>query len=379
VLIQKCKAARRRSESESESEPESVVDRKTIAFSHPAKSVIPQHRSDGVGVQAMVRICAQFLAQKNGFEYIHIPFLDVGHSDINERASDRTGQSWPDQWESFLNLGRGCVLLADMADSVGQFRLARDLGSRQDVSWNDFRLIAEKSNSNEPPDGKPPSTTIFRPTIQVCNRAREHGCFFTEDFLKALNARFRSGTYSPSRILFDDEHLDIAIHIRRGDVSEAIGMGQNERMYSERYLDNSFYRELLSTLMIATKNAPLPVRFNVFTDGTQSDFQDFDFSQPELASLSSGDGGTIPGIRFHFGIDTFETLYHLINASVFVPAKSSFSVLAVALGSGIVVVPDSVSEFPMFGLFEEIIQSSKRFHTLESVAKAPSDLHGPVP
>ena len=77
--------------------PELVMDGRYI--------LMPAFRKDGVGIQAMVRICVMLLARQAGATYVHLPFLKLAHQNIDPTDCSLTPEKWAAKWEAFFNLG----------------------------------------------------------------------------------------------------------------------------------------------------------------------------------------------------------------------------------------------------------------------------------
>jgi hypothetical protein len=102
--------------------------------------------------------------------------------------------------------------------------------------------------------------------------------------------------------------VDIAIHIRRGDVSET--------EFSNRYNTNTYYAELIEKI----KNKYPTYTVTIFSEGAYEDFKSIGLD------ISC----------FKLNQDIFETFHSLVTAKVLVQAKSSFSYTAGILNSNTV-------------------------------------------
>jgi len=107
--------------------------------------------------------------------------------------------------------------------------------------------------------------------------------------------------------------IDIAIHIRRGDVSKTREVG--------RYIDNKFYAEVIKKLKVK-----YPVyTITVFSEGKYEDFNDLGLEES----------------CFKLNTDVFESFHSLVSSKVLIIGYSSFSWTAGLINKNIVYHYDS--------------------------------------
>jgi hypothetical protein len=107
--------------------------------------------------------------------------------------------------------------------------------------------------------------------------------------------------------------IDIAIHIRRGDVSKE----EN----SERYTDNSFYVEIIKKLKVKYPTYTI----TIFSEGKYEDFNDLGLEENCLK----------------LNVDIFETFHSLVCSKVLIQSLSTFSYCAGIINENIVYYHDS--------------------------------------
>ena len=115
--------------------------------------------------------------------------------------------------------------------------------------------------------------------------------YYTQNVLNFI----RSCYYS--NIKPDIEPVDIAIHIRRGDVDKG-----------NRYTDNAFYKDKIHQL----KTKYPSYQIAIFSEGEYEEFKDLGIKESEC----------------FLNKDVFETFHHLVCAKILVLSKSSFSYCA---------------------------------------------------
>jgi len=108
-------------------------------------------------------------------------------------------------------------------------------------------------------------------------------------------------TPKPDLTWFDDEHLDIALHIRRGDV----------RKGRKRWRPLSVYNECITSLKRFYGNSAKSMRFHILSEGDLADFR-------EITDVH-------PGMTWHLNDDVKLSYHHMVMADVLVPALSAFS------------------------------------------------------
>ncbi|MEO0648316.1 MAG: hypothetical protein AAFZ17_19555 [Cyanobacteria bacterium J06650_10] len=337
---------------------------------------MPAYRRDGVGIQALVRICVMFLARQVNATYFHIPFLALQH-----QFNDPVGQAlsvleWAEKWEAFLNLGQGeppisalvkqgdrQALARKMADENHQFGkpgvpMRVDLSNFLREASGDSTLLKDISVFDLP---------FFRDTTSKLR--------FDADFVETLQAKFEANGYVPRQLLYSDQYLDVAIHVRRGDIWESYQAGKQKLGEKIRFISEDYYVTLLQRLQsffhtsskVPSNNFSKPVRFHIFSDGTAADFPQFTFVNQAEAYLNTPSGMRIENIQFHLSQNSLDALYHLVKAPVLVPAKSSFSFLAVLLGKSRVLYDDQIREFYQYDFLADYMKNNSRFILLDDL------------
>lgn len=344
-------------------------DSKSISDIEGQCILIPDTRTDGVGIQAMVRICIMFLAQQANAMYVHVPFLKLAHQNIDPVGQSMSTEDWALRWEYFLNLGEDEFQFAALAKKVGKIALAKqflDHNSYFEGPSDDLRhklpYIVEQIR-----DRNLEAQRIWRLNLGICRQPRECKLFLDEGFIQALQQKFRNNGYVPEEILYEDQNLNIAIHIRRGDVWDACQAGSTKGMYTNKLVTQEYYVELLQKLQHIFRSSLKPVHFHIFSDGRHDDFDSFTFKNEHEAYIELQSGRLIKNIKFHLRQSTISTLYHMTKAPIFIPGKSTFSVLAVILGDSHILYDDQITEFYQYLLIEQYMKGNTRFTPLKEL------------
>ncbi len=336
--------------------------------------LMPASSNDGVGIQAMIRICLIFLARKGEGTYIHVPFIGVGHQKIDPIGRDLSREEWASLMEGFLNLGQDEVWITDLADSMGKRSLARHLETRSislvdPVDERENELAATVNSIRDIRFENPASHRVWSLGLEVCRFPVECEMHLDESFIKVLRSKFRKNGYVPKTNFYEKKYLDVAIHIRRGDVWRACKSGSTKRSHTNKLMSQEYYVDLLSDLQSLFSDSVPPVRFHVFSDGKPEDFDDFVFGSEEVASLKLESGLSIENIQFHLCDSTIDSLYHLIEAPILVPGKSTFSVLAILLGESVVLYDERITEFYQYDLLAKYMSGNSRFVSLDGTTE----------
>ena len=131
----------------------------------------------------------------------------------------------------------------------------------------------------------------FEPTVHWCNTPSIYYNYKVLEYIR----NFYYITKKP-----DIGPIDIAIHIRRGDVSKEKNIN--------RYIDNNYYKEKIKKL----KSKYPTFTITVFSEGNYKDFDDLGLEES----------------CFRLNIDIFETFHSLVCSKILIQSYSSFSYCA---------------------------------------------------
>ncbi|MCR5727937.1 MAG: alpha-1,2-fucosyltransferase [Lachnospiraceae bacterium] len=109
------------------------------------------------------------------------------------------------------------------------------------------------------------------------------------------------------RLLYNKGEISVAVHIRRGDVSEGIKKG-NEKL-KKRWLDEDYYISLMGKILGfgSTDN----IRFYIFSEGNKEDFSKI--------NMFNGD------VEFCLDMSPIDSFIHMCRADLLIVGLSSFS------------------------------------------------------
>lgn len=258
----------------------------------------PWGGSCGIGHQFLNWVVAWSLANRYDLEFVHAPFC----GDFLEPQIDVAVK----HWEKFLGFGAGEIREHQLSD-VRRVQLPL-------LSWG-------KDNWDTIDCDNP----IWKDTIKrykndenvllECAKnqfMRIDWPYLQSQTLKEKYWKAREDN-PPIPIVFDKNKMNVAIHIRRGDVSP------NSRAKA-RWVPNSVYVTIINQIRELCGDHAL---FHIYSDGVLNQLQ-------EIAGM--------PDVVMHLRKDIFSTFHHMVIADILVTGQSSLSSLAGYLCDNIKVV-----------------------------------------
>lgn len=135
-----------------------------------------------------------------------------------------------------------------------------------------------------------------------------------------IRPKFHSAHQGENELIYQPENINIAVHIRRGDIAGDISAGQP--CLKNRWLDNAYYITLLDALVERLNGRKLKI--HIFSQDSKEEFQEFyKYSSIEFCNYMSA-------------MDSF---LHLVKADILITSKSSFSYKPALLSYGIKICP----------------------------------------
>ncbi len=215
-------------------------------------------------------------ARLRGLTYVHTPVADVAHAPAGMAATD-----WSRAWEDFFNLGSDEIPAADV-EARGLPVVAVRKPHRFLPRSHRLHVVA---HCHKVTDRHPESWDAIAPEL------REKYLLSDKPYLAG----------------YDDGRVQIAVHLRRGDV------GSSGR-FSERFTTDDVMIGRLRKVVEAVGPDHATVR--LFSQGEAADFRAY-------ADL---------GARLHLDDDVFESFHHFVSSDILFVAKSTFSYLGGVIG-----------------------------------------------
>ena len=140
-----------------------------------------------------------------------------------------------------------------------------------------------------------------------------------------IKTRFEaSESRKNDKLLYDKDNINIAIHIRRGDI--VVGQKTGEETLTKRWLDIEYYEDIIHKLFdYLRENNPKkkPVIYN-FSEGNTEAYQIF---------KKYGE------VVYCFDMSAIDSFLHMVRADYLILSKSSFSYIPALLSDGIRICP----------------------------------------
>jgi hypothetical protein len=237
-------------------------------------------KKDGIGAQTQAVLSTLLFAHDMGIRYVHTPFVSIEHG-----SKDDAG--WAQQWEEFFSFGLDEIALSNV----------RDLGVRC-IKLTDCRNVGGAKDA-----------------LFVIPHCHAYADLFPNRY-RALRASLsRKYHHSPKNIYAShrsDGVLNVAVHIRRGDVS-------SEGEFSDRYTHNQLILSVLRRVNRLLEGMGTRVRYNIYSQGN---VEEFSF----LAELP---------VAFYLNHCLFTTFHNMVEADILFMSKSSLSYSIAVFSQGV--------------------------------------------
>ncbi len=255
---------------------------------------------DGIGAQVHRILSVQALARQFGLSYLHSPVARVRYQGFANQLRKEHDHDCADKWNRFLNLGHG----HETPESCG-IDFAREHRGVKLRLWSAAWLWLQTRQAKNARH----QLARIKSAFPIVNRRPA-----TFELLRdQLRAQYEM-TPKPA-VSYDRNRLQIAIHIRRGDVTL-------QSKYWRRFIPCSVYERIIRQLSDAAEKPPA---FHVFSEADPSSQR---HGLEELESL--------PGVTLHLNGDAFSAFHHLVSSDVLVLGVSSFSFVAGLYHRGLV-------------------------------------------
>lgn len=227
-------------------------------------------------------ITAYIISKLANIEFVHSPFT-------NDCA----------KYESVLNLSHK---LKTENNNVNAIEIPLiDFSNESQFLHNKEKLLSLIKNAE---DG---SRFRFTSYSQFSGLLIKDAQFLTDIFQESYWTK-----HSGYKTIYDPSRTNVAIHIRRGDITE--------RLNSDRWKSNSYYNDVIQKISNKEKNAT----FYIFSEGSESDFSEI-----------KGDN-----IKFILNGNDVDSFHHMCHADKLVTGQSTFSILAAYINKNTILYTD---------------------------------------
>lgn len=262
-------------------------------------TVKPTDFPAGIGHQFCNWLVPNILARRYNLKFVHQPF--VGETDGRNNAQGSNGYQISNPvklWNDFLNLGNGQLTLKDLPKELIEVNIPHT--EEGEVGWDhqNFKCLWETNLAH-----------ILYKTSELGS-----GQFINIDwdFYKNndLKTRYNNSKQVKNfKCYFDKDDTNIAITIRRGDVTKGQRLG--------RWIDLDYYLHIMNAL--ADIKELKHIIFHIYA---------WDMPEEEKNILLLHQLFGKREIKLHIDEDVFSTFYHFTKADIFVSGQGSFSLLA---------------------------------------------------
>lgn len=273
------------------------------------------------------RKMVSYNADGSGYEFLYMtekpnPLAGFGHGLGSWRAglvnAQRLGLNYAyspmvnSSWDEKMGLGEGLPKVSDLlSDGYKKVRLPYyDMDSKESLE-----IVRQIINS-------------YRGEKAVFVNEHEQWTADGDDIYgdRLIREMFwKSSTRNNDYIVYDseDSHINVALHIRRGDVKALLDQGDKSML--DRWLDNSYYAAVMNTILKCAPDSE-KVFFYLFSEGDKEQFSDLFGITPNLTILTN--------------LSAEDSFINICRADIIVTAPSSFSVIAGSFSYALKLYPD---------------------------------------
>lgn len=246
----------------------------------------------GIGHQMANWIAGYHYAKQFGVHFCHYPFSNSFSGKPNSN------------WEGFLNFGKGEIGI-DELKSKG-YRLVR-LPKFDEDDIDQVNMVR--------------NIILSYSKGRICFLLEQDQFWFAQFEEKyELRKKFMSNKDGKRTDLFNENAINIAVHIRRGDIVAGDRTNPNLTM---RFQQTRYFYNILNE--ICKMLCGQEVRIVIFTQGEKSEYSEFLQIDPSIEIATD--------------VDAQESFWHMTQADILVTSKSSFSYKPALLSDGVIICP----------------------------------------
>ena len=131
----------------------------------------------------------------------------------------------------------------------------------------------------------------------------------------------QSNMRQQEKLIYDKKCLNIAVHIRRGDI--VVGQSNQDPALTKRWVTTEYYAELIKKLVSIIPQGQ-EYKIYLFSQGNKEDF-------PELSDIKN--------LVYCLDMGAMDSFAHMVKADMLLTSKSSFSYKPALLSEGIKICP----------------------------------------
>lgn len=247
------------------------------------------NRGAGIGHQMDGWMAGVIFARRWGLGYAYSPFADR-------------------KWDEYLGFGEGQVTARKLLKEKKYRKVKLPyFDEKNPEEMKEVQNIV-KSYAGE-------KVVFFLELDQFSNSQHEIGAYLRERFMSA-------SVRKKDRAYYDPAYLNVAVHVRRGDIVDSEGKIREE--YRLRWLSIDYYLAVLDALTEVIEKGKM--RIYIFSQGKKEHFKAFDKYENVSYCLDESEQ---------------ETFGNLAKSDLLIMGKSSFSYDAALIHQGIRIYPNS--------------------------------------
>lgn len=257
----------------------------------------------GIGHQFTNFLVPYTLSKKYNLKFVYQPFQGETDGTFERKGTNFYQITTPVKaWNDFLNFHEGELVLSDVPKGCKEIQLPWLWNGTTTWDAIEFANLIQDPKLNEDPD------VLFRVSSKADGQFinMDWDTYENNDLKRKYN---NSGQVKNFKCYFDKNITNVAIHIRRGDVTEANGY--------RRWMGLDYYLRIIETL--SNMKELQDITFHVYV---------WDMLDQEKKVLSSLNLLGKHQIQLHIDEDVLSTFYHLTKADIFVSGQGAFSLLA---------------------------------------------------
>lgn len=246
------------------------------------------NKGAGIGHQMANWIAGLWFAKLFGLRFAHIPFSNKS-------------------WELFLGFGKGEISVSTLVNEQGFKKIKLPLFDETKMAEIDLTKKIIRSYQGEKVIFLAEQDQFYRDQIGV---------------IPDLQDKFYGNhEQRKDRLIYANDVFNIAIHVRRGDIST--WKQQRKSSSIERWQSNDYFVNTL-TNVIRQINTKKPIRVYLFSQGELTDFTEFE---------------QFRNVEYCLDMSAQESFLHMVYADVLITSRSSFSYKPALLNKGLKIVP----------------------------------------
>ena len=242
----------------------------------------------GIGHQMANWISGYWWARHYRLKFAHIPFSTL-------------------QWETFLGFGENEVTVTNLLQQGYKKVLIPLFDEDKESDLDLIRSIIASYNGQR--------------VVFIC----EQDQFYRAQYgvMKDIKQKFYAASVrkKDDKIVYSKDHYNIAIHVRRGDIT--IGQKTKNPNLLIRWQDTDYFVNVLFNVLKHIK-IDKPIAIYIFSQGEQKEISEFE---------------QFDNVHYCLEMNPTDSFLHMVYADLLITSKSSFSYKPALLNNGIKVCP----------------------------------------